>query len=1551
MFKKEISARATLTKKSMLFGKRVAVVGQEGSFMAGLLAGVLVQYECRVHSIALCKDRPTSALPPMPLDGEGVPTTFVHLARCYSRGPPGADVAVAVNAEELARAMAVITDVLRDADVVIVCCEWSEYRELFDEIDVLSRCIRSVNNVASVIVAFPIGVEEINASSRSIESVFEGVPTTFLFYAALMQWLFVGPPALMGSIELPLLNDDEGCFWLDCDDLVKVVVELLLLAPIQSADNNNNNNNNNNNKMYILTGKEPVTCLEIATMMQGELGRAGDTPIVQDWSATSANAPTPDGDLQRRFFQYLRSPISTVQSPDIELILNHLPTTFSLFLNKCKDTQLFSRLTATVHRSLTTSAESLPATLTPPSLSPLPSSPALKPASTSSSSHKFVSPLSFLKYSKAFSKLLNPSPSTTPTNRHTKLVEETIYKSPPSQKRKDNSQETDQWIALLKSGFKKMLIDSPNTPDDSHLLLEDYTSETVYDITDDSQSNWQFTSYAPKIFKNIRKFYLVDNFLQSNSNNKDIVHFEEVKTIGRSGSFFYKSKDDRYFLKTIPTNEYLTFIKLFPSYYQYSNSLLPRFYGLFRLKGKLHNVSAGGNETTRDRDVVFIVMENLFYSTPLMTMHERYDLKGSTVGRFVEVDESAEVIDDEAGPLANITLKDLNFKRKIFIGPYKKLFVAQLEVDTDWMMSHSICDYSLLVGIHLPHSPTPVERRVSAGATSIARPVVTTRPPSGGSAMLPRPSPPSYHQHHQQQPQHGSGKDISFFKKDGNGIASCSLKPMATIPIRNGRTTVPSMIKQDSLNQVKFSALQITATQTSARDSSDIEYVVDEEDNEFVNHSLVTSSSTSTTTTISPVGSLTSSIDSDSSSSSSTTEESEGIVYFLGLIDTLTTYDFKKRGEHALKSVLFDKKQISAISPKDYRAREISVNLKDKDGGSCRKKKRRERGRSKIDKEDSYKSELNNFLVSTEDLHQQQHQILSSPQQLHHYQTTTTSVFFGNSANGGRASITDDEDPDDDEDDLDLMEDVSSNNNNNSHLEIDSWYSGDPLVSEVLRNERETLTSMEKRTMELENVERTITTLNETREAILSDLKTKKQVLKSVQRKKDEYIKTITNSYNSIALRYNLSQVECRSLTLILPEEVMLHIFKFLSPMDLCSGVCRVSRKWRALAFDISLWRDICLQRKLLDGSSFYTPRNPNNNNNNRLAYQQQQQLLQQQAKEQLTIEESSTMDIDKFSQQSPQVQSSNSSVWGENWYVGEFRKDSNWRRGKYSTTILRGHKEIVWSLLYESDTNSLISGSEDMTVKLWDCSRIGESSAQYTDDIEDSKKRCIKTLGGHKNGTICLGSTPTRLISGSADGSVKIWDRFEGTCIETIQTHSSVWCLQIVNNTLICGCVDGTMRVFDLNTSNCLRTMRGHSAPVRCLQAINHNGQDLVVSGSYDKTIKVWDMDSRCINTIRAHTHKINCLQYENGQLVWDMSGQLIHTLQGHDNMIHCLQFKGNKLLSGSTDSTIRLWDLKTGTHVNTIKGQSAVCCLKFNDSKLITGYEDSTIKIFDYS
>ncbi|EFA85370.1 phosphatidylinositol-4-phosphate 5-kinase family protein [Heterostelium album PN500] len=977
-----------ITKR--LFNERkVIVVGEEGSFIASLLTSVLAQFECSVTYLSLIvhttTSTSTSTTTPDNIDNNNnnnnnnnnednnnnnnINTLTINMSKCWVRSGP--NMCATVDQEELSRVMNSIVNTMDAGDFVILCCEWAEYRQLFDQLDVLARCCKSAS-VRSVAVVFPMGVEDesitqlsssssLNSSStcssngKSIESIFEGITTTFLFYSALMQWLFIGPPNNSDRVvELSnVVNsnsiDDGGCYWLDCDDLIKVIVEIVRQSLELVSTNNNNNNESNSssssssssnsisldNRMYIITGGECLSGKDIAMVLNNELHMT-----TQDYKGDR-------GDTIAKFYQYLKSPISTIQSPDIEVFLNHQPTTFSEFISKCQATQIFNsksieivkrKLSLTnslnnsnnnisnssnsshdMTNSLTSSTSSVSSSSSsntsdknnvlgsPPSplinncnnnnnnsstTTTTTTTSTTTQSSITSSAIKIVSsPFSFLKYSKA-------------------LIEETIYKTPAASKKKDSKdRETDTWISLLTTGFKKML-DSQNSIDDQPITDLDYQKESTYEFLDDIQSNWTLTSYAPKIFDNIRKFYLIDHFLvgysyqqtpiglidkqSNNSNNNGILDFEQVKTIGRSGSFFFQSNDGRYFLKTLPSNEFMTFSKILPSYYQhiqkYSNNLLPRFYGLYRLKGRLHinnnnnnnsnsnnngcgdNGSTGSNSgsatnldssnssntsnassTTSSRDVIFIIMENLFYCNPTVELHERYDLKGSTVGRFVDVDE----LDD----LSLHTLKDLNLKRKLYIGPYKKLLVAQLEVDTEWLLNHSICDYSLLVGIHLGSSGG------GSGSGSSASNTNTTDKEKQLQLLT---------------------KDISFFKKDSNGILSSTMKPMHVIPIRNGRTAVPPILsRQDSVNQVRFSAMSV--------------------ENELHNADSEQSD--------------------DSSMSEHEEDESlrfeEGTIYYIGLIDTLTTYDMKKRGEHAIKSVLFDKTQISAVSPKDYRTRFI----------------------------------------------------------------------------------------------------------------------------------------------------------------------------------------------------------------------------------------------------------------------------------------------------------------------------------------------------------------------------------------------------------------------------------------------------------------------------------------------------------------------------------------------------------------------------------------------------------------------------------------------------
>lgn len=160
----------------------------------------------------------------------------------------------------------------------------------------------------------------------------------------------------------------------------------------------------------------------------------------------------------------------------------------------------------------------------------------------------------------------------------------------------------------------------------------------------------------------------------------------ELGSPGKSGSFFYFSRDYKYIIKTIHHAEHKFLRKILKDYYHHvennPNTLLSQFYGLHRVK-----IPYG-------RKIHFVVMNNLF--PPHRDIHQTFDLKGSTVGRDFREE------DLEENPRA--TLKDLNWLRRnlhLEFGPEKKrMFIEQMERDVVLLQKLKIMDYSMLVGIH-----------------------------------------------------------------------------------------------------------------------------------------------------------------------------------------------------------------------------------------------------------------------------------------------------------------------------------------------------------------------------------------------------------------------------------------------------------------------------------------------------------------------------------------------------------------------------------------------------------------------------------------------------------------------------------------------------------------------------------------------------------------------------------------------------------------------------------------------------------------------------------
>ncbi len=95
---------------------------------------------------------------------------------------------------------------------------------------------------------------------------------------------------------------------------------------------------------------------------------------------------------------------------------------------------------------------------------------------------------------------------------------------------------------------------------------------------------------------------------------------------GASGAFFFYSKDEAFLCKSCTKEEFITIVEnaeQFADYYESESgreSLISKIYGLYMMR-------------IYATDIYFFVMANLFYSEPMLAIHEKYDIKGSTVNR------------------------------------------------------------------------------------------------------------------------------------------------------------------------------------------------------------------------------------------------------------------------------------------------------------------------------------------------------------------------------------------------------------------------------------------------------------------------------------------------------------------------------------------------------------------------------------------------------------------------------------------------------------------------------------------------------------------------------------------------------------------------------------------------------------------------------------------------------------------------------------------------------------------------------------------------------
>ena len=137
---------------------------------------------------------------------------------------------------------------------------------------------------------------------------------------------------------------------------------------------------------------------------------------------------------------------------------------------------------------------------------------------------------------------------------------------------------------------------------------------------------------------------------------------------------------------------------------------------------------------------------------------------------------------------------------------------------------------------------------------------------------------------------------------------------------------------------------------------------------------------------------------------------------------------------------------------------------------------------------------------------------------------------------------------------------------------------------------------------------------------------------------------------------------------------------------------------------------------------------------------------------------------------------------------------------------------------------------------------------AAELDETEPSTS--LMTIGTtHKNRLSCCAvyfrDGSQRVLSGSYDCSLMVWDLTSSKCRRTLSGHTGhVRCCAVNEDgsKALSGSNDESLKVWDLSKGKCTMTLTGHSDNVWCCAVFEDGSKAL--SGSYDKGLKVWDLE-----------------------------------------------------------------------------------------------------------
>ncbi len=256
-------------------------------------------------------------------------------------------------------------------------------------------------------------------------------------------------------------------------------------------------------------------------------------------------------------------------------------------------------------------------------------------------------------------------------------------------------------------------------------------------------------------------------------------------------------------------------------------------------------------------------------------------------------------------------------------------------------------------------------------------------------------------------------------------------------------------------------------------------------------------------------------------------------------------------------------------------------------------------------------------------------------------------------------------------------------------------------------------------------------------------------------------------------------------------------------------------------------------------------------------------------------------------------------------------------------------HTGAATHVLYTSDGRTVLTTGQDGTLKIWSAPSF---NVQHAIVLDDGPATSLAVSGN-------------KALTGHANGRVVLWDITSGRRIGSFKRNDAeVWSVAFLDtdNRFAAASHDWKVAIWNTSATEPVHIIDAHNNAVQTVAYANTPRGPLLVTGSADKSVKLWKGDSfEAVRRYSGHRDFVSTLAIRpdgssfasaglDGNIrIWSAKSQsTLRRLYGHKGRVGGLAFapSGDLLVSAGDDGKVRLWDLKGGRAARVLPGTIAV-------------------------